>query len=93
MYGALLGDMIGAPYEFDMGDKTKDFPLFSDSSKFTDDSVMTIAVADALIGLSPDAPDDKCKGVRRDARWWIAAGLFLFLAYRRGSGIMRGSLM
>ena len=27
MYGALLGDMIGAPYEFDMGDKTKEFPL------------------------------------------------------------------
>ena len=28
MYGAILGDMIGAPYEFDMGDKTKDFPSF-----------------------------------------------------------------
>ena len=28
MYGAILGDMIGAPYEFDMGDKTKEFPLF-----------------------------------------------------------------
>ena len=26
MYGAILGDMIGSPYEFDMGDKTKDFP-------------------------------------------------------------------
>ena len=30
MYGAILGDMIGSPYEFDMGDKTKDFPLFSE---------------------------------------------------------------
>jgi ADP-ribosylglycohydrolase len=49
MYGAILGDMIGAPYEFDMGDKTKDFPLFSRSSQFTDDSVMTIAVAQALM--------------------------------------------
>ena len=29
MYGALLGDMIGAPYEFDRGDKTKEFPLFA----------------------------------------------------------------
>ena len=28
MYGALLGDMIGAPYEFDRGGKTKEFPLF-----------------------------------------------------------------
>ena len=29
MYGAILGDMIGAPYEFDRGDKTKDFPTSS----------------------------------------------------------------
>ena len=49
MYGAILGDMIGAPYEFDMGDKTKNFPLFSARSQFTDDSVMTIAVAEALM--------------------------------------------
>ena len=48
MYGALLGDMIGAPYEFDQGDKTKDFPLFGRRSECTDDSVMTIAVAEAL---------------------------------------------
>lgn len=49
MYGAILGDMIGAPYEFDRGNKTKDFPLFVKSSQFTDDTVMTIAVAEALM--------------------------------------------
>ena len=49
MIGALTGDMIGAPYEFDRGNKTKDFPLFSRNSGFTDDSVMTIAVAEALL--------------------------------------------
>ena len=49
MIGALLGDMIGAPYEFDRGAKTKKFPLFSKNSEFTDDSVMTIAVAEALL--------------------------------------------
>ena len=49
MYGAILGDIIGSPYEFDMGDKTKDFPLFSKSSTFTDDTVLTIAIADALL--------------------------------------------
>ena len=49
MYGALLGDMIGAPYEFDRGDKTKDFPLFGKKSVYTDDSVMSIAVAEALL--------------------------------------------
>jgi ADP-ribosylglycohydrolase len=49
MFGAFLGDIIGSPYEFDMGNKSKDFPLFSDVSTFTDDSVMTAAVADALL--------------------------------------------
>lgn len=49
MYGAFLGDMIGSPYEFDRGDKTKDFPLFTEESLFTDDSVMTAAVAEALL--------------------------------------------
>ncbi len=49
MYGALLGDMIGAPYEFDRGNKSKKFPLFCENSRFTDDSVMTIAVAEALL--------------------------------------------
>ena len=56
MYGAILGDMIGAPYEFDRGNKTKDFPLFCRYSRFTDDSVMTIAAAEAL--LDSDGGDD-----------------------------------
>lgn len=54
MYGAILGDIIGSPYEFDMGNKSKDFPLFSTESHFTDDTVMTVAVAEALL----DAPDN-----------------------------------
>ena len=49
MYGAILGDIIGSPYEFDRGNKTKDFPLFNDESEFTDDTVMTIAVAEGLM--------------------------------------------
>ena len=48
MYGAILGDIIGSPYEFNQGNKTKEFPLFSEHSTFTDDTVMTLAVADAL---------------------------------------------
>ena len=51
MYGAILGDIIGSPYEFDRGDKTKDFPLFSGCSEFTDDTVMTIAVAEAFLDM------------------------------------------
>lgn len=55
MYGAILGDMIGSPYEFDMGNKSKEFPLFSNESTFTDDSVMTIAVANAFLDAQPSA--------------------------------------
>ena len=54
MYGAILGDIIGSPYEFDRGSKSKDFPLFSEESEFTDDTVMTLAVAEAFLG----APDE-----------------------------------
>ena len=46
MIGTILGDIIGSPYESDRGSKTKDFPLFSRHSEFTDDTVMTIAVTE-----------------------------------------------
>lgn len=49
MYGAILGDMVGAPYEYDRSSKTKDFPLWIESSRKTDDTVMTLAVAEALL--------------------------------------------
>lgn len=52
MFGAILGDMIGSPYEFDMGNKSKEFPLFSKRSTYTDDTVMTIAVADVFLNDS-----------------------------------------
>ncbi len=70
MYGAILGDMIGAPYEFDRGDKTKAFPLFIDDSRFTDDTVMTIAVAEALLD-DPDAGDKEIKAalMRAMQKW------------------------
>ena len=52
MFGAILGDMIGSPYEFDMGNKSKEFPLFSKRSTYTDDTVMTIAVANVFLNDS-----------------------------------------
>lgn len=58
MYGAILGDIIGSPYEFDMGGKTKDFPLFSPDSEFTDDTVMTIAVGYAFLDAQPNADSE-----------------------------------
>lgn len=60
MYGAILGDMIGSPYEFDRGKKTKDFPFFDKGATFTDDSVMSVAVAEALMDArSTGAIDDE----------------------------------
>lgn len=58
MYGAILGDIIGSPYEFDAGEKTKDFPLFSENSVWTDDTVLTIAVADAFLTAGLDASEE-----------------------------------
>ena len=55
MYGAILGDIIGSPFEFDRGDKTKEFDLFTKGCDFTDDSVMTIAVGEALLAVGTQA--------------------------------------
>lgn len=52
MLGAIIGDIVGSIYEFD-NIRTKNFTFFSPNCFFTDDTVMTIAVANALI---------KCKG-------------------------------
>ena len=48
MLGAIVGDIVGSVYEWN-NIKTKDFPLFSERRFFTDDTVMTIAVAEAIM--------------------------------------------
>ncbi len=58
MIGAIIGDMVGAPFEFDTI-KTKDFPFVNKRTGFTDDTVMTIAVAEALMKLDVDASVDE----------------------------------
>ena len=70
MYGAILGDMIGAPYEFDRSPKTKDFPLFIVSSEYTDDSVMTIAVAQALLDTLGQPDDAISAALVSDMQKW-----------------------
>ena len=69
MYGAILGDIIGSPYEFDMGDKRKDFPLFSEDSMFTDDTVMTIAVAEAFLDAPADEPQIRERLIASMRKW------------------------
>jgi len=48
MLGAIIGDVVGSIYEWE-NIKTKEFPLFKPECHFTDDTVMTIAVAEALM--------------------------------------------
>lgn len=43
MLGAIIGDIVGSPFEFE-SDKTKDVTLFSAHCRRIDDSIMTIAV-------------------------------------------------
>lgn len=47
MVGAIIGDIVGSVYEFN-NIKTKEFPLLGANSHFTDDSVMTLAVAEIM---------------------------------------------
>ena len=68
MLGAIAGDIIGSVYEF-RPIKTKDFPLFGPHSRFTDDSVLTIAVADAIVSDVPYAD-----AIRRIGRQYPNAG-------------------
>lgn len=52
MTGAIIGDIVGSRFEFD-NIKTKDFEFFDSECVFTDDTVMTLAVAKAFIGYDP----------------------------------------
>ena len=70
MIGAILGDMIGSPYEFDRSPKTKEFPLFSRYSIFTDDSVMTVAVADALMSSTGKTDEEIRAALIESMRKW-----------------------
>lgn len=56
MFGAIIGDIIGSTREFSHI-KTKEFSLFPRGSEFTDDSIMTIAVGDALMDWMTDGGD------------------------------------
>ena len=48
MLGAIAGDIIGSVYEH-KPIKTKEFPMFVPESRFTDDTVLTVAIAHALL--------------------------------------------
>jgi len=80
MLGAVAGDIIGSVHEF-RHEKTTNFPLFVEGSRFTDDTVLTVAVAECLLtGASyvdsfheyTRAYPDGCYGLRF---WrWVESG-------------------
>jgi ADP-ribosylglycohydrolase len=73
MLGAIIGDIIGSPYEFDRNNiKTTDFPLFGERSRFTDDTVMTLAVAEAL--MEGGNSEDYVKAMRKYGKLYPYAG-------------------
>lgn len=69
MKGAIIGDIAGSVYEFDKTADSLDFPLFTRASRFTDDTVTTVAVAAALM----EGKASHCGYVgplRRQLRYW-----------------------
>lgn len=63
MIGAIFGDIVGSVHEH-RGTKTTNFPLFVEHSRFTDDTVLTIATAEALLSGEPYAAAYKRWGRR-----------------------------
>lgn len=70
MLGAIAGDVIGSVYEFRYPRiKSEDFPLFSPDSDYTDDTILTVAVADAILNAS-----DYSKPIKSYARSYPGRG-------------------
>jgi len=70
MLGAILGDIVGSPFEFDHNNyKHKDFPLLSERSHFTDDTVMTFAVARGLMAGQGNAQKTFAE-VQHEMQYW-----------------------
>jgi ADP-ribosylglycohydrolase len=71
MIGAIIGDIVGSVYEWH-NIKTKDFPLFREDCFFTDDTVMTIAVAEGL--MNGGKRDDFIDAMKKYGRMYPNAG-------------------
>lgn len=74
MFGALVGDIIGSHFEFN-NTKSKDFPLFNEDTRFTDDSVLTLAISKYFLTfLKETNKDELIKLVKETAQKYINAG-------------------
>lgn len=71
MIGAIIGDIVGSVYEWH-NIKTKEFPLFQDKCFFTDDTVMTVAVAEGL--MNGGERDDFIDAMKKYGRMYPDSG-------------------
>ncbi len=71
MLGSIIGDIVGSIYEFN-NIRTKSFPLFSSDCFFTDDTVMTIAVAEAI--MNGGESDDFIDAMKKYGRMYPHSG-------------------
>ena len=71
MLGAIIGDIAGSVYEWN-NIKTKQFPLFRDDCRFTDDTVMTCAVAEAV--MKGGEKDDFIDAMKKYGRMYPNVG-------------------
>jgi ADP-ribosylglycohydrolase len=94
LIGAIAGDVIGAPYEY-ANHRSTEFELFGPASAFTDDTVLTLAIADAIVRRVPyrDAllewaclyPKADYGGTFR--RWSSSGGRIASSSYGNGSAM------
>jgi ADP-ribosylglycohydrolase len=94
MIGAIAGDIIGSVYE-NFRTKRKDFRLFTPVSTFTDDTVLTVAVADAILARSAYGPKIKSYARRHPLRgyghrfmvWMAKPGIAPYNSFGNGSAM------
>lgn len=96
MIGAIAGDIIGSCHERAAG-KTTEFPLFTRRSRFTDDTVLTVAVAECLLAGPPYAFDRALRAYARahpDAgyggmfvRWMLSEDMGPYGSFGNGSAM------
>ena len=74
MFGALVGDIIGSHFEFN-NTKSKDFPFFNDDTRFTDDSVLTLAISKYFLKFPKEInKNELIKIIKETAQKYINAG-------------------
>jgi ADP-ribosyl-[dinitrogen reductase] hydrolase len=86
MLGAIIGDIVGSPYEFQNLRSKRFEPLFHPSARFTDDTVCTVAIADAI--LNAVHPEDSlvrwCRAYAENGGWGKRFALW-FMADERAA--------